>query len=52
MKSQYITLIAIVAAVLFLFFCRRLDLLLLIVPVSVAWAWLAARENISGQHRI
>ena len=52
MKSAYVTLIAILAAVLFLLFCRRLDLLLVIVPVSVVCAWLAARENASSQHRI
>ena len=50
-KSRMI-LISIIAAMFFLLLSRRLDLLLVIVPISLLFGYLANREGVSGQRRI
>ena len=51
-KSGWITLAGIVAAILFLLLSRRLDLLVIVVPLSAFFGWLARRDSVSGQRRI
>ena len=52
MKSYWITLVSVIAAILFLLLSARLDLLLVIVPVSALIGSLAALEGVFGQRRI
>jgi len=51
-KSGWITLASIVAAIFFLLLSRRLDLLLIVVPVSALIGGLSAREGFFGQRKI
>lgn len=52
MKAGWMTLASVVAAVLFLLLSRRLDLLVIVVPLSVLFGWLARRDTVSGRRRI
>jgi hypothetical protein len=51
-KSHWITLVSVIAAMFFLLLSRRLDLLLVVVPVSALIGGLAALEGVFGQRRI
>jgi hypothetical protein len=51
-KSHWMTLFSVVAALLFLLLSRRLDLLLIVVPLSALVGWLTRRDSVSGQRRI
>lgn len=52
MNSKSMTLISVVSAILFLLLFRRLDLLLIVMPISILIGFLAMRNNNFGQRRI
>jgi len=52
MKSQWMTWITIFASILFLMLAGRMDLLIVVLPISLLISWLIAREAVSGQRRI
>jgi uncharacterized BrkB/YihY/UPF0761 family membrane protein len=51
-KSHWMTLVTVIAAILFLALSHRVDLLLVVVPVSALIGGLAALEGVFGQRRI
>jgi len=51
-KSRWMIVVGVIAAMLFLALSRRLDLLLIVVPVSALIASVAAMEGFFGQRRI
>jgi hypothetical protein len=56
MKSQWVSqgiaTLGIIAATILLLWSQRVDLLLIVAPISLLTGWLSARARISGQRKM